>query len=65
METWVSEDAGRFLCDFTYYKSLYESDGKALFVHVPELDSPYSAQDLSRSLATILTHVIKQTKMMD
>lgn len=38
-----SDDAGRFLCDFIYYSSLYEAKkrfgtdglGRVLFVHVP------------------------------
>ncbi|KAJ8408371.1 hypothetical protein AAFF_G00257850 [Aldrovandia affinis] len=31
----VSKDAGRYLCDYTYYTSLYLSRGRSAFVHVP------------------------------
>ncbi|XP_030621189.1 pyroglutamyl-peptidase 1 [Chanos chanos] len=30
-----SRDAGRYLCDFTYYCSLYHGQGRAAFIHVP------------------------------
>jgi hypothetical protein len=34
--------------------------GKALFIHVPELDSENTAQKLSSGLATILRQIIAQ-----
>ena len=30
----ISRDAGRYLCDFIYYKSLHGMSGKSLFIHV-------------------------------
>ncbi|KPP79968.1 pyroglutamyl-peptidase 1-like protein-like, partial [Scleropages formosus] len=30
-----SRDAGRYLCEFAYYYSLYISKGKAVFLHLP------------------------------
>lgn len=31
----ISEDPGRYLCNYVYFKALKECQGKALFVHVP------------------------------
>ena len=55
-----SADAGRYLCDFVYFKSLHSSKGRALFVHVPDLDRPYSKEQLASSLVTILKLLLKQ-----
>nr|XP_008534442.1 PREDICTED: pyroglutamyl-peptidase 1 [Equus przewalskii] len=46
----ISQDAGRYLCDFTYYTSLYQSHGRSAFVHVPPLGKPYNADQLGRAL---------------
>uniref|UniRef100_UPI00398EC850 pyroglutamyl-peptidase 1 n=1 Tax=Pristiophorus japonicus TaxID=55135 RepID=UPI00398EC850 len=50
----VSKDAGRYLCDFTYYTSLHQSQGRAVFIHVPPLGKPYTAEQLGRALQTII-----------
>ncbi|XP_069072886.1 pyroglutamyl-peptidase 1 isoform X1 [Pleurodeles waltl] len=55
----ISKDAGRYLCDFTYYTSLYESHGRSAFVHVPPLGKPYTAVQLGRALQTIIEEMIK------
>ena len=45
----LSEDAGRYLCDFSYYKSLHTMQGRSLFIHVPPLDQPYTVAQLSQA----------------
>ncbi|XP_028833974.1 pyroglutamyl-peptidase 1 [Denticeps clupeoides] len=55
----VSEDAGRYLCDYTYYVSLYQGERRCAFVHVPPLEKPYSAEDLGRALKAILREMLK------
>ncbi|XP_078524539.1 pyroglutamyl-peptidase 1 isoform X1 [Lissotriton helveticus] len=54
----ISKDAGRYLCDFTYYTSLYQSHGRSAFVHVPPLGKPYSAVQLGRALQVIIEEMI-------
>ena len=49
-----SNDAGRYLCDFTYYTSLYQQKGPVIFIHVPPLDDPYSKAQLSQALQNII-----------
>lgn len=48
----------RYLCDFTYYTSLYQSHGRSAFVHVPPLGSPYSAEQLGRALQAIIEEML-------
>ncbi|KAJ8270107.1 hypothetical protein GJAV_G00110430 [Gymnothorax javanicus] len=56
----VSEDAGRYLCDYTYYLSLHLSGGCSAFVHVPPLEQPYSAEQLGHALRAILLEMLEQ-----
>ncbi|XP_064525219.1 pyroglutamyl-peptidase 1-like protein [Pseudopipra pipra] len=36
-----SRDAGRYICDYTYYTSLYYGNGRAAFIHVPPLSNHF------------------------
>ena len=60
LEATTSEDAGRYLCDFVYYKSLHATQGKSLFVHVPLIDKPYSLPQMTEGLKAVTKNVIKQ-----
>lgn len=60
LEAVVSEDAGRYLCDFVYYKSLHATQGKSLFVHVPLIDKPYSLPQMTEGLKAVTKNVIDQ-----
>lgn len=55
----VSNDAGRYLCDYTYYTSLYLGQGRSAFVHVPPLGKPFSSEDLGRALQAILLEMLE------
>uniref|UniRef100_UPI003AAB103A pyroglutamyl-peptidase 1 n=1 Tax=Centroberyx gerrardi TaxID=166262 RepID=UPI003AAB103A len=55
----VSKDAGRYLCDYTYYTSLYLGQGRCAFVHVPPLGKPYSSQDLGRALQVLVQEMLE------
>ncbi|KAI8892115.1 hypothetical protein BC833DRAFT_626148 [Globomyces pollinis-pini] len=51
----ISRDAGRYLCEFALCTSLYTIrgtpiDGKALFIHIPPVDCPYSQEDLCKGI---------------
>ncbi|NXW50364.1 PGPI peptidase, partial [Nyctiprogne leucopyga] len=47
-----------YLCDFTYYTSLYQSRGRSAFVHVPPLGKPYTAEQLGRALQAIIEEML-------
>nr|XP_057924120.1 pyroglutamyl-peptidase 1-like [Doryrhamphus excisus] len=55
----VSKDAGRYLCDYTYYSSLFLSKGRCAFIHVPPLGNPYSSQELGRALQAVVQEMLK------
>ncbi|XP_036412327.1 pyroglutamyl-peptidase 1 [Colossoma macropomum] len=55
----VSKDAGRYLCEYTYYTSLYLGKGKSAFVHVPPLGKPYSAEELAQALRAVILEMLE------
>ncbi|XP_064474454.1 pyroglutamyl-peptidase 1-like isoform X2 [Ornithodoros turicata] len=55
----VSQDAGRFLCEFIYFTSL-KINQSTVFVHVPPLDEPFSIQQLARALGAIIRALLEQ-----
>ncbi|XP_052390671.1 pyroglutamyl-peptidase 1 isoform X2 [Carassius gibelio] len=55
----VSKDAGRYLCDYTYYRSLFLGEGRSAFVHVPPLGKPYSAEQLARALRAVILEMLE------
>ena len=60
VESCISQDAGHYLCDFVYFKSLHCNNRRSLFVHVPEIDKPYSVQQMTQGLKLILENIVKQ-----
>jgi pyrrolidone-carboxylate peptidase len=58
-----SIDAGRYLCEYIFYKSLdksQESGIPVLFVHVPSAGCPYSVPEMTEiviSLAALMVDV--------
>ncbi|KAK5859781.1 hypothetical protein PBY51_021309 [Eleginops maclovinus] len=59
----VSKDAGRYLCDYTYYTSLYLGHGHSAFIHVPPLGKPYSSQELGRALQAAVQEMLKMLEL--
>ncbi|KAM7152440.1 pyroglutamyl-peptidase 1-like protein [Macrochelys suwanniensis] len=55
-----SRDAGRYICDYTYYTSLYYGNGRAAFIHVPPLSKLLTADFLGRALQIIILEMLKQ-----
>ena len=62
----ISEDAGRFMCDFIYYSSLSElwklqRPRKALFLHVPA-DASARNVELGRELTLNLIRAVVESE---
>ncbi|XP_060778954.1 pyroglutamyl-peptidase 1 [Neoarius graeffei] len=55
-----SRDAGRYLCDFVYYLSLYLGQRRAAFIHVPSCGSLASPERLVPQLQTIIQVMLCQ-----
>ncbi|KAJ6460743.1 hypothetical protein C8R47DRAFT_119085 [Mycena vitilis] len=58
----TSDDPGRFLCDFTYYCSLAESqrEGRGipvLFIHCPPIGQKMSTKEVAEGVQRIVSHV--------
>uniref|UniRef100_A0A1B6HXA1 Pyroglutamyl-peptidase I n=1 Tax=Homalodisca liturata TaxID=320908 RepID=A0A1B6HXA1_9HEMI len=62
VQTCLSDDAGRYLCEYIYYTSLSIDKTRSIFVHVPPLDQPYSAQQLAEGLAAIVRCLVQQLR---
>lgn len=52
----------RYLCEFTYFTSLNIDNLRTIFIHVPELNNPYSAADLAAGIKAILRVLIKKLR---
>lgn len=50
----------RYLCDFTYYQSLSIDKDKTAFIHVPPLNKPWGAEDLSQAVSLCTTELLRQ-----
>ncbi|XP_056425779.1 pyroglutamyl-peptidase 1-like protein, partial [Hyla sarda] len=55
-----SRDAGRYLCEYAYYLSLYCGSGKAVFIHVPPLSRIITSRILGQVLHIIIQEVLRQ-----
>ncbi|KAL4623545.1 pyroglutamyl-peptidase 1-like isoform X1 [Arapaima gigas] len=55
-----SRDAGRYLCDFAYYYSLYLSQGRAAFLHLPTRGSLAHLDKLVPVLQGIIQAMLRQ-----
>ncbi|KAM3608803.1 uncharacterized protein V6R79_005016 [Siganus canaliculatus] len=60
MDVIYSKDAGRYLCDFTYYCSLYHGQGRAALIHLPSSGRLASADQLVPLLQTLIQSMLKQ-----
>ncbi|KAJ9590147.1 hypothetical protein L9F63_016732 [Diploptera punctata] len=54
----VSCNAGRYLCEYTYYTSLNISSLRTIFIHVPPL-SKFSAKQISAALKTVICSLVQ------
>ncbi|XP_058502391.1 pyroglutamyl-peptidase 1-like protein isoform X2 [Solea solea] len=60
MDVLCSRDAGRFLCEFTYYCSLYHGQGRAALIHIPTHGPLASADTLLPLLKSIIQTMLGQ-----
>ena len=61
----VSDDPGQYLCDFIYFTSLAQDPGRAVFVHVPPLGMPYTANQMAAGLAEVIRDLWDQVVQLD
>ncbi|XP_017742376.1 LOW QUALITY PROTEIN: pyroglutamyl-peptidase 1-like protein [Rhinopithecus roxellana] len=60
VEVIFSRDAGRYVCDYTYYLSLHHGKGCAALIHVPPLSRGLQASLLGRALQVIIQEMLEE-----
>ena len=55
----TSQDAGRYLCEYIYYKSLERDASKTVFIHVPE-ENKHKVSEVARSLELAVECLLHQ-----
>ncbi|XP_069841186.1 pyroglutamyl-peptidase 1-like protein [Dendropsophus ebraccatus] len=58
-----SRDAGRYLCEYAYYISLFCGSGKAVFIHVPTLSRIITPGLLGQALQIIIQEMLRQLSL--
>lgn len=61
----VSDDAGSFVCEYTYYTSMDSATAPVVFVHVPPLGAPYDLTKLQVMMRRLITVVVEDTLGID
>ncbi|XP_052792516.1 pyroglutamyl-peptidase 1-like [Mya arenaria] len=56
----ISKDAGRYLCDFSFYSSLHINRDRCAFVHVPPIGKPYTVHEMAEALKVAILEMLKQ-----
>ena len=58
-EVIISEDAGRYLCNYIYYKSLYtfQNESKIVFIHIADFQNNNSAISLEKQKQIVFDFV--------
>uniref|UniRef100_A0A8C7AEF3 Pyroglutamyl-peptidase I like n=1 Tax=Neovison vison TaxID=452646 RepID=A0A8C7AEF3_NEOVI len=62
VEVIFSRDAGRYVCDYTYYLSLHHGNGYAALIHVPRLSLWFSARLLGKALQVIIQDMLEELR---
>lgn len=56
----TSRNAGRYLCEYIYFKSLCINKNQTIFIHVPQLDQDNTAQKLAEKLKCVIRKLLEQ-----
>ncbi|XP_027427513.2 pyroglutamyl-peptidase 1-like protein isoform X2 [Zalophus californianus] len=62
VEVTFSRDAGRYVCDYTYYLSLHHGNGYAALIHVPPLSRWLPASLLGKALQVIIQDMLEELR---
>jgi hypothetical protein len=55
----ISDDAGRFLCEYIYYQSLFIDPKRTMFIHIPELDESFTVENLAEAIQLIIYETLR------
>ncbi|KXJ10314.1 pyroglutamyl-peptidase 1 [Exaiptasia diaphana] len=60
----LSDDPGRYLCDFTYFTSLHHGDSPTVFIHLPPIQGPYTCEEMAETLKIIILLILEQIQLL-
>ncbi|UJR31268.1 hypothetical protein I4U23_018768 [Adineta vaga] len=55
----VSENAGRYLCEYIYYQSLFIDSNRTIFIHIPDLDKSFTIENLAETIQLIIYEALR------
>lgn len=58
----TSSDAGRFLCEFIYYQSLFIDSKRTVFIHIPDLDDQFTVENLAETIQLIICELLRHVE---
>lgn len=56
--TCISDNPGRYLCNYIYYRSLRAMKGNALFIHVPPISEKWTLEKMAEAIRSIVSHLL-------
>ncbi|XP_014400916.1 PREDICTED: pyroglutamyl-peptidase 1-like protein [Myotis brandtii] len=63
VEVMFSRDAGRYVCDYTYYLSLHLGNGRAALIHVPPLSPGLPTSLLGKVLQVVIQEMLAEESL--
>lgn len=54
----VSNDAGRYLCEFIYYQSLFIDRKRVVFIHVPDFNDNFTLEAMTNTIQMIISELL-------
>ncbi|KAG7177544.1 pyroglutamyl-peptidase 1-like [Homarus americanus] len=61
----ISDDAGKFICEYEYYLSLSQDKSRSVFIHVPPISTEHSVQDIADALGIAIKELYHQVDEVD
>ncbi|CAF1543601.1 unnamed protein product [Adineta ricciae] len=55
----VSDNAGRYLCEYIYYQSLFIDSKRTIFIHIPDFDQNFTIENLAHTIQTIIYEALR------
>ncbi|CAF1161491.1 unnamed protein product [Adineta ricciae] len=55
----VSDNAGRYLCEYIYYQSLFIDSKRTILIHIPDLDKKFTVENLADTIQIIIYEALR------
>ena len=59
----ISEDPGRYLCNYIYFNALQKMDGRALFIHFPNPNESWTLDEMTVFLRDVIAYLSKEHRI--